>query len=131
VSNTNRHGQEVFSWDEDYDGLFEWDNAAAADAAADARAARLWQQADWDKADLPLVELDHAGSPQSVHSSMQGLMTAPPSPLPLHEQNLLDPLSPHHTWDWQVRVRDNALLPTVEDTVLPELYKEGKNPPRV
>jgi hypothetical protein len=69
VSKTNGHGRDVFSWDEDYDSWFERDNAAAAnaaaanaDAAADALAALLWQQADWDKADLP-VEPDHASSP--------------------------------------------------------------------
>jgi hypothetical protein len=69
VSKTNGHGRDVFSWDKDYDSWFERDNAAAAnaaaanaDAAADALAALLWQQADWDKADLP-VEPDHASSP--------------------------------------------------------------------
>jgi hypothetical protein len=118
VSKTNGHGQDIFSWDEDYNGWFKWDNAAAADAAADALAAQLWQQADWDEADLPLMVPDHAGSPQSVHSSMPGLETGPPSPLPLQEQNLLDPLPPHHACDWQVRLRENAPLLTVDEMVL-------------
>jgi hypothetical protein len=81
----NGHGRDVFSWDEDYNGWFEWDNAAAANAAADALSAPIWQQADWDEADLPLVVPDHASSPQSVHSFMPGLETAPPSPLLLQE----------------------------------------------
>jgi hypothetical protein len=49
---------------------------------------------------------------------MQGLETASPSPLPLQEQNLLDPLPPHHARDWQVRVREDAPLPTVDKMVL-------------
>jgi hypothetical protein len=64
------------------------------------------------------VEPDHAGSPQSVHSSMRGLETASPSPLPLQEQNLLNPLPPHHAQDWQVRVREDAQSPTMDEMVL-------------
>jgi hypothetical protein len=38
---------------------------------------------------------------------MPGLETAPPSPLPLQERNLLDPIPPHRAEDWQVRVRSS------------------------
>jgi hypothetical protein len=50
VSATNGHGigHNIFSWEEDYDGWFERDNAAAA-AAADALGAPLWNQADWEE----------------------------------------------------------------------------------
>jgi hypothetical protein len=162
VSATNGHGigHGVFSWEEDYDGWFERYNAAAAaaadalaaplwnqadweenedaeaaaaalagylerdnnaNAAADALAAPCWNRADWDKQeweeDLPFVQPDdRAGSPQSVHSSMPGLATAPLSPTLL--RNLLDPLPPHRAEDWQVRVRRDAPSPTVDEMVL-------------
>jgi hypothetical protein len=46
VSATNGH--DVFSCEEDYDSWFERDNAAAA-AAANALAAPIWNQADWEE----------------------------------------------------------------------------------
>jgi hypothetical protein len=49
VSATNGHGHDVFSWDEEYDGWFERNNAAAADAAANALAAPLGNKADWEE----------------------------------------------------------------------------------
>jgi hypothetical protein len=111
VSETNGHGRDVFSWDEDNGGWLEQDNAAATDAAA---AAPLWQQRNLD--DQLEAPASHAVSPQSVHSYMPALETAPP--LPPQQQNLLDPIPPHHAWDWEVRVRDDAPLPTVDQMVL-------------
>jgi hypothetical protein len=114
VSETNRHGRDVFSWDEDYDDWFDRDNAAAANAAA-AAAAPLWQQHDWDEDDL-LVVPAQAGSSQSVHSSLPALETALPSPP--QQQNLLHSIPPHHARDGAITVQDNAPSPTVDEMVL-------------
>jgi hypothetical protein len=124
VSVTNKHDHNVFSWDQEYDGWFECNNAAAANAAAAALACCFEQDNNANAAanplaDLPLGQPDNcAGSPQLLHSSMPGLETAPPSPLLLQEQNLLDPLPPHRAKDWQVRVRENAPSPTADEMVL-------------
>jgi hypothetical protein len=69
-------------------GYMERNNAAAA-AAADAKAPHRacwnganWAEQEWEDQDLPLVYPNHAGSLQSVHSSMPGLETVPPTPSP-------------------------------------------------
>jgi hypothetical protein len=46
---------------------------------------------------------------------MPALGTAPP--LPPQQLNLLNPIPPHHARDWEVRVRDDDLLPTVDEMV--------------
>jgi hypothetical protein len=109
------------------EGYMERNNAAAAAANALAPHRPRWNGADWDEhdweeEDLPLVQKNHAGSPQSVHSSMPGLETVPPtpspSPPPLQLKNLLDPLPPHQPERWQVTVRPDAPPPTLDQMVL-------------
>jgi hypothetical protein len=68
-------------------GYMERNNAAAAAANAEAPHRARWNGADWaeqewEDQDLPLVYPNHAGLPQSVHSSMPGLETVPPTPSP-------------------------------------------------
>jgi hypothetical protein len=78
----------------------------------------VWDKHDWEEEDLPLVQQDRAGSPQSVHSSMPGLKIVPPSPSPPPLRNLLNPIPPHRPEDWQVVVRRDAPDPTLEQMVL-------------
>jgi hypothetical protein len=68
-----------------YNYMEERNNAAAAADDDDAPCwnGADWTEEDWENQDLPLVyPINRAGSPQSIHSSMRGLETVPPTPSP-------------------------------------------------